>query len=201
MLQLTFNPGLTLTCFRTTRPRARKNIGIIILYCWFLAEVANQMPAVVRVFEATTQRQTTKTPNCSKGEVGRNIVGLFGKVCLFMNCIVVSFVASTPKRLFSLWNRLFLYYWNPDQAPRLKRIKQFKKLKSLDREVKKPFTLFSIPLSLEARYLYSPNLYFWDWRSRGGRNISFPLIIQNSVKVFNTAWSTSNSGLQKLYDL
>ena len=60
--------------------RARKNTGILILYCWFLAEVANQVPAVVRVFEAATRRQTSKTPNCSKREVGWKIVGLFGKV-------------------------------------------------------------------------------------------------------------------------
>lgn len=48
------------------------------------------MPTVIRVFEATTQRETTKKADCSEGKVGWKPVMLFGKVCPLTNCVVVS---------------------------------------------------------------------------------------------------------------
>jgi len=68
--------------------KRERDIGKLILCCGFLAEVANQMPAVVRVFEAATQRETTKTAHCSKGEVGKKVLG-FLELCPLTNCIVV----------------------------------------------------------------------------------------------------------------
>ena len=71
-------------------PTGREETLVLILYYSFLAEVANQMPTVIRVFEATTQRETTKKADCCEGEVGWKPVMLFGKVCPLTNCVVVS---------------------------------------------------------------------------------------------------------------
>lgn len=71
---------------------------VLILYYSFLAEVANQMPTVIRVFEATTQRETTKKADCCEGEVG---YALWKSVSSNELCGRF-FVARTPVWLFSL---------------------------------------------------------------------------------------------------
>ena len=62
------------------------------------------MPAVVRVFEAATQRETTKTANCSEGEVGGKTCCAFWKSVSFNELYSRLFLARTPKRLFFLLN-------------------------------------------------------------------------------------------------